>query len=210
MVEQTKLAALVASKICHDLVEPIGALVQGLEFLKEGDAASREDAMSMMDQGVQKAWAKLDFFRFAVAGALADGDGELEEGRAVAEKLYSALKPELAWNAPAVTLPKAATRVVVNLLFIANECLPRGGKVEVSAGPDGAITIAASGPRASLKPTTAAALRGELPEDGAAGPVAQPLLTGILARQAGVELSARESEERVDLVVRAPAIRLAA
>ncbi|MGE3142067.1 MAG: histidine phosphotransferase family protein [Hyphomonadaceae bacterium] len=210
MIEGTQLAAMVASKICHDLVEPIGALVQGLEFAKGGDAAMREDAMAMIDQGVQKAWAKLDFYRFAVAGAMAEGEGELDEGRETAERLYSALRPELIWSAPSVRLPKRATRVVLNLLLIANECLPRGGAVEVSAAGDGAITIAATGPRAALRPATAAALRGEAPSDGYSGPVAQPLLTGILARQAGVELSARESEERVELVARAAAIRLAA
>lgn len=210
MIEGTQLAALTASKICHDLVEPMNAIIQGLELLKDGDAAAREDALSLLDQGVAKAWAKLDFFRFAVGGALAEGDGELEEARQTAERLYGALKPELVWTAPAVTLPKAATRVVVNLLLVANECLPRGGKVELSANGSGEVTVTATGPRAALRPATGAALRGEQPADGYSGPVVLPLLTGILARQAGVELLAREGEERVELVARAPAIRLAA
>lgn len=210
MIEGTKLAALVASKICHDLVEPIGAMVQGLEFMKDSDPATREEARSMLEAGVQKAWAKLDFYRFAVAGAVAEGEGELEEARETAEKLFGALRPELVWSAPSVKLPKAVTRVVMNLLLIANECLPRGGKVEVAASADGAITVIATGTRAGLRPATAAALRGELPEDGYAGPSVQPLFTGIIARQAGVDLAARESEERVELVVRAQAIRLAA
>ncbi len=210
MIEGPQLAALVAAKVCHDMAEPIGAIVQGLEFLKDSDPATREEAISLVDQGVQKAWAKLVFFQFAVAGALAEGEGELEEAREPATKLYSVLRPELVWNAPSVKLPKAATRVVVNLLLIANECLPRGGKVEVNASADGAIIIAATGPRAGLRPATGAALRGETPADGHSGPIAQPLLTGILARQAGLDLAARESEERVELIVKAPAIRLAA
>ncbi|MET0182822.1 MAG: histidine phosphotransferase family protein [Caulobacterales bacterium] len=209
MVEGTQLAALVASKVCHDLVEPMNAIIQGLELLKDSDAATREDAMALVDQGVAKAWAKLDFFRFAVAGALVEGDGELEEARQTAERLFGALRPEFVWTAPSVTLPKAATRVVVNLLLIANECLPRGGKVELTA--NGAeVTVIATGPRAALRPATAAALRGETPSDGYSGPVVQPLLTGIFARQAGVEIVSRESDERVELVARTPAIRLAA
>lgn len=209
MIEGTQLAALVASKVCHDLVEPMNAIIQGLELLKDSDSATRDDAMALVDQGVAKAWAKLDFFRFAVAGALVEGEGELEEARQTAERLYGALRPELVWSAPTVMLPKAATRVVVNLLLIANECLPRGGKVELSANGS-EIAVTATGPRAALRPATAAALRGEIPSDGYSGPVVQPLLTGILARQAGVELLAREAEERVELVVRTPAIRLAA
>ncbi len=209
MIEGTQLAALVASKVCHDLVEPMNAIIQGVELLKDSDAATREDALALVDQGVAKAWAKLDYFRFALGGAMAEGDGPLEEAKPVAERLYGALRPELKWNAPAVTLPKAATRVIVNLLMIANECLPRGGTVELAGGAD-EVRVIATGPRAGLRPATAAALRGEAPEDGYTGPVVLPLLTGILARQAGVELLAREGEERVELAARAAAIRLAA
>lgn len=210
MIEGTQLAALTAAKICHDLVEPMNAIIQGLDLLKDGDASAKADALSLLEQGVAKAWAKLEFFRFAVGGALAEGEGELDEARQVAERLYGALRPDLVWNAPAVTLPKAATRVVTNLLLIANECLPRGGTVEVTASASGEVAIVATGPRAGLRPATAAALRGEAPADGYTGPVVMPLLTGILARQAGIELLARESEERVELAARASAIRLAA
>ena len=133
MIENTKLTALVASRICHDMVEPMSAIIQGLEMIKGGDGKTDPDALSLLDHGVGKAWAKLESFRFAMAGAVAEGESELEEGRAVAVKLYSVLKPDLVWSAPAVAMPRPAVRVIVNLLLIANECLPRGGKVEVAA-----------------------------------------------------------------------------
>src|SRR5689334_2445808 len=166
MIENTQLAALIASKICHDLVEPMNAIIQGHEMIKT-DAQSKPDpdALSLLDQGVAKAWAKLDFFRFAVGGSIAEGDSQLEEGRAVAEKLYGVLKPELVWSAPQINMPRQAVRVIVNLLLIANECLPRGGKVEV-AGEAGEVRITATGARAALRTPTAQALRGETPEGG--------------------------------------------
>lgn len=209
MIENTKLTALVASRICHDMVEPMSAIIQGLEMIKGGDGKTDPDAISLLDHGVGKAWAKLEFFRFAMAGALADGDSNLEEGRAVAEKLYSVLKPELVWSAPNVAMPRPAVRVIVNLLLIANECLPRGGKVVITAeqrGDGGEIVVAASGPRAKLREATGAALRGEGEE--LSGHTIQPTLTGLLARQGGVELSARESEERVELIARSAAFKL--
>jgi histidine phosphotransferase ChpT len=209
MIENTKLTALVASRICHDMVEPMSAIIQGLEMIKGGDGKTDPDALSLLDHGVGKAWAKLEFFRFAMAGAMAEGDSELEEGRAVAIKLYSVLKPELAWSAPAVKMPRPAVRVIVNLLLIANECLPRGGKVEITAakqGEGGEIVVTATGPRAKLKDATAAALRGE--GDELTGHTIQPTLTGLLARQGGVELTARESEEKVELIARSAAFRL--
>ena len=209
MIENTKLTALVASRICHDMVEPMSAIIQGLEMIKDGDGKPDPDALSLLDHGVGKAWAKLEFFRFAMAGAVAEGDSELEEGRAVAIKLYSVLKPELVWSAPAVAMPRPAVRVIVNLLLIANECLPRGGKVEITAAKQadgGEVVVTATGPRAKLREATAQALRGEGEE--LTGHTIQPTLTGLLARQGGVELTARESEEKIELIARSPAFKL--
>jgi histidine phosphotransferase ChpT len=209
MIENTKLTALVASRICHDMVEPMSAIIQGLEMIKDCDGKLDPDALSLLDTGVGKAWAKLEFFRFAMAGATAEGDSTLEEGHAVADKLYSVLKPELIWNAPNVAMPRPAVRVIVNLLLIANECLPRGGTVELTAAKTddgGEVVIIAKGPRAKLKDTTAAALRGEGEE--LTGHTIQPTLTGLLARQGGVELAAREGEERVELVARSANFKL--
>jgi histidine phosphotransferase ChpT len=211
MIENTKLTALVASRICHDMVEPMSAIIQGLEMIKAGEGKTDPDALSLLDHGVGKAWAKLEFFRFALAGAMAEGESSLEEGREVAHKLYSALKPELKWTAPNVSMPRPAVRVIVNLLLIANECLPRGGTVEVAAekfGEGGEVRVIARGPRAKLRDTTAAALRGDGLEEGLSGHTIQPALTGLLARQGGVELHAREGEERVELVARSGAFKL--
>jgi len=211
MIENTKLTALVASRICHDMVEPMSAIIQGLEMIKSADGKTDPDALSLLDHGVGKAWAKLEFFRFAMAGATAEGESTLEEGHAVAEKLYSVLKPELVWSTPAVTMPRPAVRVIVNLLLIANECLPRGGTVEVTAekhGEGGEVVVTAKGPRAKLREATAAALAGTAGDETLSGHTIQPTLTALLARQGGVELSARESEETVELIARSAAFKL--
>lgn len=212
MNEKTQLSALVASRICHDMVEPMSAIIQGLEMMKSAEGGKPDpDALSLIDHGVGKAWAKLEFFRFAMGGATAQGDSELEEGRAVALKLYSALKPELVWKAPAVSMPRAAVRVIVNLLLTANECLPRGGTVEISAakaGAGGEVRILAQGPRASLRAPTAAALKGEDIEGGLTGHTIQPSLTGLLARQGEVEIEVVEGEEQVELIARSAKFKL--
>jgi histidine phosphotransferase ChpT len=213
MIENTKLTALVASRICHDMVEPMSAIIQGLEMIKDGDGKNDPDAISLLDHGVGKAWAKLEFFRFAMAGAMAEGDSELEEGHPVATKLYSVLKADLVWSAPTVKMPRPAVRVIVNLLLIANECLPRGGKVEITAskqGDVGEVVVTAAGPRAKLKEATLQALSGQ--GDELTGHTIQPTLTGLLARQGGVELSVRETpgdpEGKIELIARSAAFTL--
>lgn len=207
MIENTRLTALVASRICHDMVEPMSAIIQGLEMIKGADGKTDPDALSLLDHGVGKAWAKLEFFRFAMAGAVAEGDSTIDEGKDVAHKLYSVLKPELKWSVPAVQMPRPAVRVIVNLLLIANECLPRGGTVEIT-GKAGEIIITASGPRAKLREPTAVALKGDAGDEHLSGHTIQPTLTGLLARQGGVELSARESEEKIELIARSEAFKL--
>jgi histidine phosphotransferase ChpT len=207
MIDNTQTAALVASRICHDMVEPMSAIIQGLEMLKAEPNKASADALSLLDHGVGKSWAKLEFYRFAIGGATADGDSALEEGRDVAFKLYGALKADLEWKAPSVAMSRPAVRVILNLLFIANETLARGGTVELT-GEAGAVRIAASGPRASLRAPTAAALRGETPEGGLSGHTIQPAFTHMLAQKAGVAIEIVEGEERVEFVARSDTFKV--
>jgi histidine phosphotransferase ChpT len=101
----------------------------------------------------------------------------------------------------------------VNLLLIANECLPRGGTVEITAekhGDGGEVIVIAKGPRAKLREATGLAMSGEGGE--LSGHTIQPTLTGLLARQGGVELSVRETpgdpEGKVELIARSAAFKL--
>jgi histidine phosphotransferase ChpT len=209
MIEGSRLASLVASKVCHDMVEPMNAMLHGIELLKDSEGGPHSaDAVRLLEQGVNKAWAKLEFFRAALAGAIAqDGEGALETVRPTAERLYSALKPSLEWLAPSVKAPNLALKVMLNMLMIAGECLPKGGVVQVNAAhaSEGVeITILSLGPRAMLKAETAACLAGQAPEDGYQGYNILPALTSLMARQAGVQLLARQSEERIEFVLRSP------
>lgn len=208
-MEGPRLTALVASRICHDLLGPVSAIIQGLEMVQAADGGKNTDALGLLEHGATNVWAKLDFFRFAFASAFVEGEGPLDEGRAVAEKLYSTMKPKLVWSAPEVTLPRAATRVFMNLLLIAGDCLPRGGTVTVEADVSGEIRIVCTGQRAMLKADTQAALRMEEPADGFKGHNVQPYFTALLAQATGVALLVREAPERIELVARSPAFVVA-
>jgi histidine phosphotransferase ChpT len=168
------------------------------------------DALSLLEHGAVNMWAKLDYFRFAFASAFVEGDGPLDEGRAVAEKLFSTLKPTLVWAAPEMTAPRAATRVIMNLLLIGADCLPRGGTLTVEADGKGEVRIVAQGQRAMLKAETQQALRQEEPGDGFKGHNVQPYYTALIAQAAGVTLLAREAPERIELVAKSPAFQTTA
>jgi histidine phosphotransferase ChpT len=211
MIENTQLAALVASRLCHDMVGPMNAMIQGVDMLKTGDGKADPDAVSLIESGVNMSWAKLEFYRFAIADTVAEGDSTLEEARKVADRLYSEFKADLSWKAPAVAMPRRAVRVVMNLLYIANDCLPRGGVVEMTAEPEGeggAVHIVSSGARAMLKSVTAAALRGEMPVSELSGHSLQPFLTNLFARQAGVDVTITEAPERIEIIARSASFKV--
>lgn len=214
MLEGSRLAALVASKVCHDMVSPMNAMIQGIEMLKEADTGGKNaEALNLLEQGVNRAWAKLEFFRMSFADGIGiEGEAALEEVKPAAMKLYTALKPELIWSAGRVVGPRPLVKAFLNLAFIAADCLPKGGAVTIEAmrdGEDVELQCIAKGPRTMLKAETAACLAGKTPEHGFAGANVVPLLTGLLARQAGAQLLAREvSPQEIVLVLRSPALQL--
>lgn len=206
MTEGSELAALVAGKVCHDMFEPLNAMVQGLELMKGADA---NEAAALLETSVKKTWAKLDFFRFAVAGARVAGESQLGEMREILEKLYGHLKPDLVWSAPPVEMPRPTMCVVANLAVVIADCVARGGKVEV-VGENGEVRLIATGPKAAMRPDVGAAFNGAISAADMRSYAILPTWAGVLARESGVALSVREGEERVEFIARSDQFHLRA
>lgn len=125
------LAALLCSRVCHDVISPVGALNNGIELLDEGGAD--EDAMNLIRTSARNASARLQFARIAFgaagsAGMMIDtGDAE-----AVAIGYLRNEKPELVWNGRRALLPKNKVKLLLNLLLVAHACIPRGGRITVN------------------------------------------------------------------------------
>ena len=207
MVDGLRLAALVGSKVCHEIVGPMTGILHGLEMLKESDTGGRNsEALALLEQGLLKLAAKVDFLR----GAFAPNEGEalvaLSEARRLGEPLFASLKPDLAWRAPDLDVPRTLLRVFMNLLLFSADCLPRGGIVAVEAelGKVLEVRAIATGPRANLRAAVAGALRGDPIEGGLQADLVMPAMTQLLARQAGYTLLTRTAPERIELVLQAP------
>ena len=148
------LAALLCSRVCHDIISPVGAINNGLELLDEGGAD--EDAMSLIRQSARNASARLQFARLAFgaagsAGMLIDtGDAE-----AVATAFLRNEKPELVWNGERALLPKNKVKLLLNLVLIALAAIPRGGRITVTledVGTAPKFTLASRGPMLRVPP----------------------------------------------------------
>lgn len=207
LIDTPTLVALVSSRICHDLVSPVAALTTALDILDDDHGAEmREQAMELIRNSARQAGVKLEFMRATFgAGTIGPGDFDLGEVKGLSQRFFATQKPDLNWNLDVAIVPRAGARLLMNLLLVGLDCLPRGGTLDVSGSlDDGKLTLSvvAAGTRAGLKPAVRAALAGEMPEGGFDGRSIQPYLAFLAASGSRAELAARESEERVEIIVR--------
>src|SRR5229473_2568791 len=123
------LAALLCSRVCHDLVSPAGAIVNGLEVLEESkDEETKTFALTLIKKSARTATARLQFCRIAF-GAAGSVTAQVDTGDAeqVARGFIEDEKVKLTWNLPRVLLPKNRVKLLLNMLVVAGQAIPRGG-----------------------------------------------------------------------------------
>jgi len=195
------LAALLCSRVCHDIISPVGAINNGLELLDEGGADA--DAMNLIRVSARNASSRLQFARLAFgaagsAGMLIDtGDAE-----SVAIAFLKNEKPELVWNGQRALLPKNKVKLLLNLILIANAAIPRGGRLTVTLADLDAeprFALAASGPMVRVPPKFLELHSGARPEEPIDAHAVQPYYTLLLAREAKMTITIRATAEEIVL-----------
>ena len=157
-MNSVELASLLCSRLCHDLLSPVGALNNGIELLAdEQDPDMRERCLELLAESARATANKLKFFRLAFGAAGGFGDEiDTREAKSALEGLYGADKrTELGWMVADDKLPKGAVKLLLNLAMIAGDALVRGGRLDVGAERrNGALemVIRAEGPRILLDP----------------------------------------------------------
>jgi histidine phosphotransferase ChpT len=188
------LAALLCSRVCHDLISPAGAIVNGLEVLEESkDEETKTFALDLIKKSARTASARLQFCRIAFGAAGSAGaQVDLGDAENVARGFIEDEKVKLAWNLPRALMPKNRVKLLLNMIIVATQSIPRGGIVAIEGeGPVEAMTfkITARGLNARVPPAAPALLAGK-PESGIVDAHAiQPFYTGLLARTAGLAVS---------------------
>lgn len=200
------LAALLCSRVCHDVISPVGAIANGLELIDdpETDADMKKTAMEMVKSSARTATAKLKFCRIAFgasgsAGALID----MSEAGEVARDFMGDDKAKLEWNVPRENRPKQEVKLLLNMLLMAITGIPRGGVVTVVvAGRD--FSIHAKGERAKINESLAGALNGTTELAMLDARLVQPYYARLLAEAAGLELSMQMQGEDTVAVIAKP------
>ncbi len=128
-----ELAALISSKICHDVINPVGAIYNGLEILnEEEDAEAKSYALDVIRNVTEQASARLQFARFAFGAAGSAGSViDLSTAEQISRGFIGKSKHKLAWKGPAGHLGKDRAKLLLNLVASAVSALPRGGEIQV-------------------------------------------------------------------------------
>lgn len=148
-IDGDALAALLSSRICHDLSSPVNALMNGLDFMNGSDQSARDQALKLIADGAALAHARIQFFRTAFGAS--GGRGDIAHASELEELLNDYLRGgrvTLDWRPGEATLPRECVQLLLNIALVANEALPRGGvlSIAVMSGPRTQLVAIGEGP----------------------------------------------------------------
>lgn len=191
MTSQTDLAALLCSRLCHDMLSPVGALSNGLELLAdETDPTMRANVIELLEQSARISTDKLKFFRLAFGAAGGFGEAvPVEEAQDVVSALTAdAKRVTLNWAIEEPSLPKPAVKILLNLSQIALDALVRGGTLDIGAEKRGGnyeIVARATAEKIAFDETIGRALQGELSSGEITSRTAAAHMISLLAEEVG-------------------------
>ena len=181
------LAALLCSRVCHDLISPVGAVVNGLEVLEDdNDEQTKTFALELIKKSARQASARLQFCRLAFGAAGSVGAAiDLGDAESVARGFLEDDKTRLNWNLPRALLPKNRVKLVLNMLIVAAQTVPRGGSLTldpIGEGERAGFRVVANGLNARIPQAIPGLLSGSVTAPNVDAHAIQPFYTGLLAR----------------------------
>jgi histidine phosphotransferase ChpT len=187
-----ELAALLCSRVCHDLISPVGAIVNGLEVLDDNPKPEdREFALDLIRKSARTASARLQFCRLAFGAAGSSGAQiDLGDAQNMARGHLEDAKTSITWNLPRVLLAKNRVKLLLNMMVIAQQTIPRGGMITVDPIGEGealSFRVAASGLNARM-PQNIADLLSAAEGSSVDAHAVQPYYTRLLAQSCGLKV----------------------
>lgn len=201
-LESLDLSALLCSRVCHDVISPVGAIINGLEVLEdEKDTSMREFAFELIRKSAQQASARLQFSRLAFGAAGSAGSMiDLGDAEQVCKGLFPDGKINIAWNGPAAYFPKNKVKLLLNLVMIASTAIPRGGNLDVTilGDPENSeFILTARGQNARLPKDVEGLLQGESEGGSVDAHGIQVFYAGMVAQASRMKLSVIGGENEV-------------
>lgn len=198
------LAALLSSRVCHDVISPVGAIVNGLEVLEEEkDAEMRGHALALIKSSANEASARLQFCRLAFGAAGSKGASiDTGDAESVTRQLIADERTQLLWSVPRALMSKNKVKLLLNLCILADAAIPRGGVISVtSTGEDErvAFKIEAKGVNARVAANIPHLLEGESEEGAIDARAIQAYYAGLVAKSCDMQVVVSSQTELVTI-----------
>lgn len=194
-IDSIEFASLLCSRLCHDLLSPVGALNNGLELMAdETDPEMRQRCLDLLADSARTSANKLKYFRLAFGSAGGFGDAvPPHEARVAIEGMFAGTgRVKVGWMVEEQMLGKLPVKVLLNLSLIVGDALVRGGQLDIGAEKRPGVTeivVRGEGPKVVLDPDLRAALAGTLPPEGLASRTAAAWMVRQLVTSAGGEIA---------------------
>jgi len=205
-MQASKLAALLASHICHELVSPVSSFRLVQDSL--GDPDMREHVEELIKSASKSIEAKLTFLRYALGSVgMQAGFADLHEARNLSTNYMEGFRANLEWGETPEITSYAQVRLAMNMMMIATSALPRGGVVKItsdSQGDKSLITVSGEGPRIILPQEKKDSLNGVEPEGGWVAKSIQPYFAKVCAEEIDTVIELAETESSLTLTVLTP------
>lgn len=199
-LDQTALLEMLASRICHDIISPVGAVNNGVEFMQDMGPDAADEALELISYSAQQAAAKLQAFRMAYGAGGKDPNIKPEDVQRAFSKLISAEgKISQVWDPYGrlgpKELPLGFCKILMCSLMLATEALPKGGSISVKPSAEDTTLVIAEGEGAALRENTAEALQHQIAITDLDPRLVHPYVIGSIAALYGFSIGLKETAE---------------
>lgn len=202
-----RASELLVSKICHDLVSPIGAVNNGIEFMADMGGEGMEDGIGLIAHSARQASVKLQLFRMCYG---AGGSDAKMTGKMIYETFEGYIydsKVKMVWDLmndmPDQDLPAGFLKTVLNVMVYAFDSLPKGGTVTVGMA-DGYMTVTGQGDMIKPKDGSIEAFNNALEIEELSPKSIHAYITRQYAQLFGLDVALEISESAILGKVRIP------
>ena len=205
--DELELAALLCSKVCHDVISPVGAITNGLEVLdEESDEDMRGFAMDLIRKSATQASAKLQFARLAYgAGGSVGAMIDLGDAASVTRNYANDDKLTLNWDSMPIAIGKDYVKILLNMVIVAQHAVPRGGIIDVTIeDPEmrPTFTLRCSGVGARIPAGAPELIAGTGVENPIDARSVQPYYMGMIAKRAKMAISIAQDGDDIILTAK--------
>lgn len=198
------LAGLVSSRICHDLISPVGAVCNGVELVEEFGGGGKQE-MALIGDSARAAAALLQLFRTAFGNGDHHAPFGLDQLRKVLDARFAADRAGIVWRPePGGETTRLGARLICLGAMGAAAALPRGGDIEVREAAPMALQVTARGPMLRIEPDAAFWLAGQAGSRPPEPRDAHWLAARAYAQEGGAALAVTADEEAMTLTIALP------